>query len=300
MLNITKIINFFKAAIDIINKFVYNVKGYLCVMAIFIMVIVIWAELPIFSSEGTGRGREAAVFELAAFDNDNSEEICVTVSLRGGELCGMMSSLQYDAEAVELVGAFLAETPKSVDFGFLTNDDGGEVLFVLDGGTNISQCELVTFVFKPISDADSATFSLSLSSAYCWDKEIAREIEVLQKTNSLTFFHGEEAREPKLTSACVESTSGQLVLNLCGAVGDCFAAGFDVYLVDLSTLEGDSCRMMSVLPIGNDSPKQFTHVVPVSGGERLCVIVKPISFAGKEEILGTEKIFMIDGGEQIY
>jgi hypothetical protein len=300
MLNLTKIVVFLRAAIDDIYKFVYNVKGYLCAVAAVMAVVVVCAELPISSVDSEGRMRRSVALELSSSENENGEEIFVTVSLKEGELCGMFACLEYDKAAVEFVSAELDESPREQDFAFLTNGGEDGIFLVFDGSENLRSGSLVTFVFKPLSESGDALFSLKVSSAFAWAAEAAEELDVTTPSLSLSVCRNEENEEPVLSSVRIESDSGQPVLTLCGSARDCFAVGFDICTVNLSSFRGESYRAMSVISTVGASAGRFEHSVAVPRGESLCVIVKPIAFSGQREFTGKEKIIMIEDGEPIF
>lgn len=302
MSKLTKFKKNLKCTLDIIHKIVYNVKGYLCAMAAFIIIIVVWAELPVLSSDTRAVAREPIAFELSCIENGSEGELELTVSVKDAQpFCGMLARLDYDEQKVKFLSAELDESLEEKSIGFLTEVSEGEVFFVVDSGENFASEKLLTIRFAPIENGNSICFTLTEISAFKWLGEEPAELNVTSDKVSLVFSrHGFDG-EPEISSAELDRGEGQeLFLKLSSSTENGFAAGFDVCTLDLSNFMGESYREIAVLCADNTQRRQFVHTLVISDRGRFCVIVKPVVFIGREEHTGKEKVFMIDNGVLIY
>lgn len=309
MSNFFSDINILKACVDNINKTIYNIKCNLHIFCSFVLLILITIAIGVVPSSAicyeASMSLESSVAEESTFvrfeslpSSDDNVRMSLSVA-DGAMICGMKTVIRYNSDA--------AAFKEIVSDGELVERGGvlsfvecdGEITIIVDFGENYTGCGIGVFVFDGFGR--DICFDVYVESIYIWEENELVFAEMMQKESFSVVI-----QYPKLDNdsfdLAVETHNYDENVELtlrATAPSRCFAAGFDVYMVEIASLESQCFSVLSVLGGDMAEERVFSHTVGLSSLREYCVIIKPIVYFGSGATTGKEIVIVIDNGHVI-
>ena len=263
---------------------------------IFCLFAVTSSEISTFADEG--REEATLALEQRCLEDGVIEVSLVIVSEQG--VCGLLATLEYDKEALELVYCGVAEQNEG-KIKLSYNNSEGRVVFVLDGKRNSEPCgKLISFYFK-VNEAHGGGTArlLPISDRCAFYVDGEGEIKALSVgvRGATVDAGGKEEQDefvdipPRLCALTVSETENGLLLNITGENRGVahFAIGFKIFAVDV---EEASARTL-VVARATDGETAFIEATLLIKG-RACVVITPLSFNGRAVVEGQKQVFLFE------
>ena len=304
MSNFVGKINILRACVDNINKTIYNVKCNLhifCSFALLILIAIGVVPSSAIGYEGSIPLRSSVAEEstFVSFESLPSSDDRVRMSLSvaaGTMICGMKTVIRYNSDAAAFKE--IVSDRELVEHGGVLSfsESDGEITIIVDFGENYTGCGIGVVAFEGLGR--DICFDVYVESLYVWEENTLVFTELTQgnRFSVVIQAHGVDDESFGL-SAEINNDDETTGLTLCAvAPSRCFAAGFDVYIVEISGLESQCFSVLGVLAGSAEEERLFSYTVSLSSSEEYCVIIKPVVYFGNRATTGREIVIIIDNG----
>lgn len=249
----------------------------------------------------SGENNVAELYLERTTFEDGVAEVSLMLDSSSG-MCGLLAVLEYDESSLVLVSCGVADVNANV-FNLTFRDDGGNVIFLIDGKQNsASKGALASFYFRLIDeDSDRGQVTLLPISDGCAfyldiDRE-PKELELRISEDSVNVCDQDtcdivtDASVARLRSVSAELGVGELTLKIVGVVTgkNHFASGFKIFAVDMKTARTSTTIVARVI---NGENIELSVSVPFD--KRVCIIITPISYNGREISEGEKSVSVFE------
>lgn len=308
MLFFANYIKFLKIYIERVRNEFYNAKSKLrnyCVGALLIPLAIAAASSFVVECGASGltEASEPVYVRLESLlSSGETVELNLSVA-EGLPICGMRAVVRYDSDAVAFKG-IIADGALADRGGVLSfTDRGGEIAIVVDACENYAGCDLGVLVFDVLEAyaGRESCFELYVDSLYFWDEDELVAADLPNERNFFVVVTAPAADDGSFNLTAETSSNGVVVELTLRAIAPsrCFAAGFDIYAVEIASLEEQRFSVLGVLDGDMAEERAFSHTVSLSSNKRYCVIIKPVVYSGNEAEAGREVVIVIDDGSVI-
>ena len=303
-----KLLNIFRAVVDNLNKRIYNNKCNsrvfyafaACAALIFVCVpiLVCGYDEAAFGKESDGAN--LARIELVGLpSSDGTINLSLSVS-DGVPFCGAWVFVSYDSEAVMLKDISsanaLAEQGGVLSFA----DTGGEIEIIVDFSENYTDGSLGEMAFEvtDTSHSQEVRFEVRVEALYFWDDDELVEADLPQGSEILVVIPQKTVENSSFALSVNAEIRGETVDLILSAIAPerSFAAGFEIYAVDMSSLESQYFSVLRVLGGDMAEERSFCHTASLSCEKYYCVIIKPVVYLGNSVPTGREIVIFVDNG----
>ena len=296
MTYITNLNIFFRILLDNLTKVIYNgISDFISSCFAGRTGVASLAFFLLFSFSGTlGVGAEEPILDicLECLEEDGGLDLLISFP-DGVAFCGAYLELIYGGSVCFENLTFSGGSPMGGMLSFVDRD--GRVAILLDGDGQVFDGGGVKVGFSFL-DAPSGEvrFEIVSGEAYFWQDDALVRLEVGMPSVCFVPDVGEPTEErepPKLLE--IKAVDGDIRLGG-NAPDGCFAAGFEVFSVSLSTAEVCRFTVISVTSAGECESNFETRLEGLDG--RYCIILRPVAYFRDGARYGEEKtILIIDG-----
>lgn len=269
------------------------------ILAIMFCCFIILSSTPAPSAQ-TERDSAKLWLECKDFEGGMVEVSLMLESAEG--ICGLYAVLEYDESALLLVSCGVAEQNADV-LNFTFRDDCGRTVFLVDGKQNSAPSgALASFYFKLSGEKNDGgqirLLPVADRCAFCLDgggelREIGPYVSgatvKVDQQGSVDIVT--DASAVRLCSVSTQLGDRELILNIVGNVQgkNCFAVAFKVFAVDVNTARTSTTVVARVT---NKEKVELSASIPFD--ERVCVIITPLSYNGREIAEGDKQVFVFE------
>ena len=300
----TKIANIFDSCVDNTDKRLYNIKCNLYKVIVFCLLLpclVAFCGLDdaCFAETVACEEIEAAFLRFECVSGDMSEMRLSLSVEEGFAVCGLSISVCYDSERVSFGEIVPSESLREGGGVISHADRGGEIDIIVDFSKNYTEGELCELIFPVIGGDGGIFFEMKLSSAYRWDKGSLISLRGNQFGSILVALRdkGETSALSVLRLDTFSSGEKVDITVWMNAPNVCFAAGLEVYAVEIVSFESESFSLIGAHGGDAGGERRFsqTFSLPAIGG--YFVIVKPVAYFKSGAVFGNDTVILIDNGE---
>ena len=299
-------INVFKTRVCKLNKRSLNIKRNLhnfYVLVLLWLVAVVAVSSSAVVCEASDPSKDASEYASVKLESLPSSDETVRLSLTTGDgvsICGMRAVVRYDPEMLKLKEVIPDEKFAGSGGVLSFADRYGEVVLVADICENYTECELGILVFetRETCRAGEVCFELQVDPMYFWDEDELVSIEPPAKEEFAVVIPDFVMDNGALGLTVETKKEGEAVALTLRAVAPsrCFAAGFDVCVVELTSLDVQGFSVLSVPGGDMAEERTFSHTLRLSLEGAYCVIIKPMIYFRGGVVSGCEVVIFIDDG----
>ena len=212
-------------------------------------------------------------------------------------ICGLLATIEYDSDALVFVSCG-AGNDDALELSY--RSETGRIRFLLDGAKNCApQGALATFYFRIAGESGGGyvrILPIEQGNAFCIDAAGNLQDACMNVPHdAIIDVSAPEREQPSgvhLSSVSLNKPNFGLVLSLVGDVTGQrqFAAGFNVFVVDVES--ADTVRLIAARITDGDRVELEVEI-PIKS--RLCVIITPLLYNGKEIITGEKQVIFTRG-----
>lgn len=297
----SNLVNILKAYIDKASKELYKVKNNFYVFALLVLALgaAVSSSVVVCDASGSFRASEPISVNLESLPSSDGK-LRLSLSVDGVLICGMRAVVRYDTDAVALKEV-VPDGALACQGGVLSFAEGeGETVIVIDACENYTEEELGILIFEAFSPClgREISFEVQVEELYFWSNDALVAAELPRKEEILVVIPDFVTGNGSFDLAVETRSDGEMVELILRAVAPdrCFAAGFEVYVLEIVSLESQRFSMIGVL--GGDATEEriFSHAVGLSRGKGYCVVIKPVVYFGGGAVIGQEIVVVIDDG----
>lgn len=295
MTYITNLNIFFRILLDNLTKVIYNgISDFISSCFAGRTGVASLAFFLLFSFSGTlGVGAEEPILDicLECLEEDGGLDLLISFP-DGVAFCGAYLELIYGGSVCFENLTFSGGSPMGGMLSFVDRD--GRVAILLDGdGRTFEGGGLVAeFSFSDELGGEIG-FEIASGEAYFWKNETL--VRLVVESSSVCFDTDAEEPTDAAMPELLDIRAFDGGVSLTGNAPDgCFAAGFEVFSVSLSTAEVCRFTVISVTSAGECESNFETRLEGLDG--RYCIILRPVAYFRDGARYGEEKtILIIDG-----
>ena len=233
--------------------------------------------------------------------SDGVVEVLLNITSSDG-VCGLLAVLEYDPSALVLMSCGVGEDNMS-DLTFTFREEKGRVIFLVDGKKNSVPCgTLASFYFR-IADENASSAYVGLlpiekESAFCLiDEAGLREVfpDISCARTNIIMNQEQDSAEDlvvnTIEAVTIKRDDDELIINVVGNVMDsrCFAVGYKMFFVNVHDATDST---VIVARMADAKFARFAVSAPFA--TRVCVIITPLSYNGREIIEGAKQVFLFE------
>ena len=298
--------NIFRVCVDNLKKLSYNVKRVLSrtrvfiaempKILLFILFFIMAIILSSFNADSAEKHTDGAVvvtlgLEIASFEGDG---VLIAVRYDGSEeLCGVMTTLRYDAASLRFEKLLRGEDLDSD--GVITCALGdGCASIVLDSSRTLGRGELAVIRFSFVGDSLNMG-DISLRGGF-GNACVLRDGKVTRAYLSDDTSVCNMSPEDGVLSAELSVDGSGLRLRGI-TLRDCCFMGFDVTVTDIYSGNVQSFTVSSKTEAVDSGAFFATATLPVACSGRCVILIRSLCYGRESVDEGEEKIFLIYGGK---
>lgn len=302
----TNFINIFEACVDNVNKKIYNNKcklynfGVCVLLALAVAMALLGSVIKCGASDEQDKDRLASV-KLAGLSHEDERIKFNLIADSAKPICGMQVIIRCNADMIRSVEVLPAQA-LTEQGGVVSFEYGeGEIAIIVDFCENYFGGEIAEISIAISEDffGRSVCFETQVISLYFWSDDRLFAAALPEKEELWVTIPSLSADNSSFyATAEAESRAGEVSLTMSAvAEAGCFAAGFEVYAVELDGFGSQCFSVLSVLGGDASADRAFSHTAILSGEKRYCVIIKPVAYFGSRAMSGGETVIIIDNGE---
>ena len=296
-------INIFRARVDKVNEKIYNIKCSLRNFRVFVSLILVLICAVFFLAVDCGAASDTGeagtssrpVVRLERL-TDEDGFLKIGLSLEGAAFCGLRAALRYDPDGAALSEVIPDEllTEQGGALSFVERD--GEITIIVDLCENYDEGEIGILLFEVFGR--EICLEAQIEEIYFWREDCLAGIKLPEKEKFSVAFQASGANEDVLGPVAMINTDGETAELTLSAVAPsrCFAAGLELCVVELESLETQGFSVSGVLSGSAAEKRSFSHTVALSSVGRYCIIVKPVAYFGSGAVTGREIVIIVDNG----
>ena len=282
----------------------------------FSLVIFVFALMfggMIFTGSTDNYEGEKRELLLDIFEDKETEEIYLTVKYSSvAGMCGIVFEIKYPSNGLGVVDV----TSLNDTIECTSHINEGSAIILIDGEENIQgACDIaiIRFTKKQNVDFEAEIRAIPFGDeyAYAFDDDgslVAANIDFSKATATYKFKGEADSSKDMIYNEIIEIKTeikeDKVGISLFGVTSciDAFAAGFKIYVVDISKRIGEEFYTLGVIEMQDDCfavacLRTYEKSILLSRNKRYCLVITPVIYTQKNSRLGDKQLLLIDNGE---